>query len=427
MRVSLSRLSPAKFSTPQTLKEIRRDLLLAWLRPFSGYLQNRGLFLPASESNHAIDYDKLAGIFMEPSPDMPGDLQESLFLIHGMATRPWMDRILEGLESNELDAGPEDELTPADVAVKAWLLDRGLLQRLHNFHEITLPRSFSYFSTDASPLPEFAGPTREQMARLEERLNAFFVAWRRGRGARLFAYQRLDSDMEPTALTPAFGSCGPSIEQHAQVPDSSPRASSSIPREWWFLIRHGAPCRREGAMDKGEPTTVFYRPQSHDVLVYDATRGEMRVNCCSARERTVLLRIFGQCLFGRNDFFPGTAKYTLAPLVRRGRDSLACADVPGIEQVRLTEVEFFYENNPWKRVIQKADDIFTLIERSELSWPGHRGQIVRATFKVKFWRAKKPRRLTIVPCNKALYGCDDDSTLLEQWLEAREFVMSKAE
>jgi len=32
-----------------------------------------------------------------------------------------------------------------------------------------------------------------------------------------------------------------------------------------------------------------------------------------------------------------------------------------------------------------------------------------------------------VPCNKALYGCDDDSTLLEQWLEAREFVMSKAE
>jgi len=179
-------------------------------------------------------------------------------------------------------------------------------------------------------------------------------------------------------------------------------------------------------MENGQPATVFYRPQRHDVLVYDPVRGELRVNCCSKRERDVFLRAFGIHLFGRPDFFPGTAKYTLAPLVRRGRDCLACADVRGIERVHLKEVEFFHTDAPWQRVTRKADDIFELVERAEVQWPARVEQITRATFEVKFWRARRPRRLTIVPCNKALYGRDDDSALLEEWLAARQFIVTDA-
>ena len=36
----------AKFSSPWTLRSIRTDLLLAWLRPSAGYLEDRGLKLP---------------------------------------------------------------------------------------------------------------------------------------------------------------------------------------------------------------------------------------------------------------------------------------------------------------------------------------------------------------------------------------------
>ena len=174
-------------------------------------------------------------------------------------------------------------------------------------------------------------------------------------------------------------------------------------------------------MEHGEPTSVFFRPQKYDLLKYDSARGEMAVNCCSDLERRVLLRLFGGCLFGRKDFFPGTAKYTLAPLLH-GRACLACGDIPGIESVSLTEVQFYTRKDPWNVLIRKADDIFQLIERGALEWPEKVEEIARATFLIKFWKAKRARRLTIVPCNKALYGRDSDSGISEKWLKARTFI-----
>jgi hypothetical protein len=157
-------------------------------------------------------------------------------------------------------------------------------------------------------------------------------------------------------------------------------------------------------------------------MVYDPVRGELRVNCCGKRERAVFLRAFGMHFFGRADFFPGQAKYTLAPLVRSGRDCLACADVPGVERVSLTEVEFFFDAHPWQRVTRRAADIFTLVEHEQVEWPKHVESITRATFQVKFRDAKRPRQVTIVPCNRALYGRDDDGARVEAWLAARNFV-----
>jgi hypothetical protein len=365
-------------------------LLLAWLRPSAGYLENQGLKLPetfTATQNGApawIDYDKLGEIFMNPTAEMPPKLLESVFLIQEMANPPGMDLLLAAAEAHGMDFGHRDDLSPADVAVQFWLMNPRLLENLHSCHEITRPRSFRYFSTDASPVPDFSGPTPQQVADLEQRLNSFYVAWKCGKGARVFSYEQ-----------------GP---------------------EWWFLVRHGAPCRREGAMQDGEPTSICYRPQKHDVMKYDKTRGEMAVNCCCDRERRVLLRHFGAALFGRHDFFPGTAKYSLAPLLL-GRSCLACANQFGIERIGLIEVEFYFREEPWKCVRHKASDIFELVERGELQWPRKAEEIVRATFKVKFKRARRARRLTIVPCNKALYARDSDSGVLERFLKAGGFVM----
>jgi hypothetical protein len=191
---------------------------------------------------------------------------------------------------------------------------------------------------------------------------------------------------------------------------------------WVFLIRHGAPCRRECAMQDDLPTTVFYRPQQNDVLKYDAARGELAVNCCSDRERRVLLRLFGTCLFGRPDFFPGAARYTLTPLIRHGRACLACADVPAIEHVHLTEVEVAVQEDPRHRDIRKAADIFALVESGKLVWPQNADEIRRATFSIKFRRAPRPRRLTIMPCNRVVYGREEDSGILEQLMRNRGFI-----
>ena len=229
--------NPRKFSSPETLSKIRPNLLLEWLKPMRPYFEQRGLALPPPDSAQPLDFEKLARICMEPAPDMPAEFVDSLYLIHEMAHPAGMDAIIEGAQAVGLsfDAGPEP--TPADVAVQAWLLDRRLLENLHNCQELTRPRAFRYFSTDADPVPAFDGPTDKQLAGLEGRLCAFYEAWHRGKGTRVFAYR------QPPVLRSASDEGGSNLELR--------------PSEWCFLVRHGMPFRRESALENGQPATVF--------------------------------------------------------------------------------------------------------------------------------------------------------------------------
>lgn len=172
-------------------------------------------------------------------------------------------------------------------------------------------------------------------------------------------------------------------------------------------------------MEEGRPDAVRFRPLKHDVLVYHAGRGEMRINCCSPHERTVLLRAFGIHLFGNPDFFPNVEKYTLSPLLTQGRACLYCWDVPGLEAVRLTGVEFFSPGLPSGRHIYESDDIFEHFKRENIKWPEHADTITRATFRVKIQGHRCWRRLAILPCNRAIYSRDGDGVILEKWMLKR--------
>ena len=189
-----------------------------------------------------------------------------------------------------------------------------------------------------------------------------------------------------------------------------------------FLLRHGEPCKREGAIKDGQTTTVFYRPEKFDVLAYDSQRGEIRIHCSGKRELEELRRAFGLHVFGKEDFFPATAKYTLAPLLL-GRGCVVCNDIAGIESITLTKVEVFYRTNPWQRITRESEDIFTLAENEPFQWPAAPERLTRAWFEVKFTSGNSPRRVTIMPPNRAQYGRDDDNILVEKWLMARGFIV----
>jgi hypothetical protein len=192
---------------PDTLRQIRPNLLLAWLTPVRGCLEKRGLHWPEIGAEPTLDLDALAAILMQPSPDMTSEMVDSLYLIHEMANPSGMDALLAEAEGKGVRLAAGEDLWPADVAVQAWLLYPRLLERVPQLQEMTRPRSFTYFSTDADPVLPFAGPTPEQPVALEARLDRFYRAWKRGLGARVFAYRWED--------------------------------------EWWFLVRHELPCRRE--------------------------------------------------------------------------------------------------------------------------------------------------------------------------------------
>jgi len=162
------------------------------------------------------------------------------------------------------------------------------------------------------------------------------------------------------------------------------------------------------------------------VLKFDPLRGEIGVSCRSPVEQRVLLKHFGRCLFGRPDFFPCEARFDLRPLVTLGRAALTFDDVQGIEEVRLTGLEFYQREDPWHREIREAADVFALLEQKKVLWPQELNEITKATFTLKLWRQKHPRRMTIVPCNRALYSHDEHSWILEQWAQRRRFARALA-
>jgi hypothetical protein len=300
-----------------------------------------------------------------------------------MATVEGMDSLLEEARIEGLRIEDDANPSPADIAVQVWLQNRDILERKHAEQFLTKPRSFEYFQTEKDPVPEFVLPKAKATQALERELDDWFEEHKRGRGTRVFAYPREDS-------------C-------------------------WFLVRHGDPFKREGSLDEGKPSSVYYRPEKFDVLVYDPKTGEIRMNARSKGEKDLYRRAFGLHIFGSADFFPGTSKYTLEPLRTDGSASLVCTDVDGMDWVRLIEVRYAWGGKHNETETRQADDIFEALAEREAQMPA-KARIVRARFKVKFSDAKTPRTVTIRPSNIAQYQRDADSVLVEQWLLNRGFV-----
>jgi len=377
-----------RFSNPDALKAISPEHFLAIISSYRAFFIARGVALPVPGSADEIDYEGLVRILMTPDSDTPKDLADALYFVHEMATAEGMDDLLHEAEKNaiSLDCGPNP--TPADVAVRMWLKARSVLERKHAEQFLTQPRSFEYFQTDRSPLPHFKKPTKKALEALEEDLDSWFESKKRGRGARVFVYPK----------------------QNAV----------------WFLVRHGEPFKREGSLDGGRSSSVFYRPEKHDVLVYEPFIGELRMNATSKGEKELYRKKFGLHLFGDQSFFPGTSKYTLEPLRTRGALSLVCTDVDGMEWVRLKEIRYFWGGVENEVEIRRADDIFAALEARGRTIPT-KAAIIRASFAVKFTDSKTPRTVCIRPSNIAQYIRDDDSTLVEDWLTKRGFVVAEEE
>jgi hypothetical protein len=373
-----------RFSRPGGLKAIRADHLVSLLAPYSAFFVARGVTLPPAGDEDRLDYEGLVRVLMTPDSDTPSDLANALFFVHEMSTPGGMDELLPAAEAEGIAITGNPDPTPADVAVQVWLRDPRLLERKHAERYLERPRSFEYYRTTVSPVPEFRQPSRETIARLEQDLDDWFSKKRRGRGARVFVYPKADGV--------------------------------------WFLVRHGQPYERKAVVRDGESESLFFRGEAHDVLVYDPTFGEIRMNASSKGERETYRTKFGRHFFGDDEFFPGTAKYTLEPLRTDGARSLVCNDVEGMEWVKLKQVEFFRGGPAMETEVRKATDVFAAFDARGRSLPD-RARIARASFSVKFRDSKTPRTVTVRPPHVTQYTRDDDSTVAEMWLRKRGFTV----
>lgn len=373
------------FSQPEILRGIDPDNLVSLLADHRAALEALGLKLPDAADSTGFDYEKLTALLMEPDK-LPRDVREAFYFIHEMATDEGMECLLDAAEEAGIKIVGTPGPTAGDTAVQIWLKDRELLERKHAEQFLQNARSFQSFGTETAPVPKYRDPIA-RMAQIKEELDDFFDSpkRRRGRNTKIFPYVREDSV--------------------------------------WFLVRHGDPFRRVGAIDeKGESYGAYYWPEKFDVLVLDAIDGELRINARNKGEKKEYRKVFGRHLYKDDGFFSVENKYTLEPLREKGEDAIA--PVEGMDGVLLTEVDFFWGGSFSEKEIRKADDVFGAYAARKAKFPA-KPRIIKACFRVTFSDSERPRTVTIKPPNEAQYTRDADSVIVERWLKERGFIVKK--
>ena len=378
-----------RFAQPDVLKNISQPNLITFLKQYENYLTKRGFSFELNDDE--LDLETLRQILMNPTEDMDIEFVEALFFIQEMSGDKRFEELSEQAEANNIDV--HEDSTAADLALALWLHDPELLKRPHAEVMILKPKSFMYFQSDQKSPDTFDLPKAETMRTLEADMDAWFSKNKRGTGCRILPVSAAD-DEDKT----------------------------------YFLIRHGMPFKREGKIESGQSKTIFYRPEFHDVIVYDRANNELAVfnKSGAKKERTMYLDLFSQHLFGQAEYFPGAEKYTLQPLIDNGDAALACADIDGLEAVKLVEIRLQFPGLYNDRQTLQSNDIFASLKARNREFPAS-GKLVSASFSVKFENAKRPRRVTVRTPNVANFDRKEDSHLIERWLRKRGFVNEQQE
>jgi hypothetical protein len=378
----MARFNSKSFAQPDLLKKIHLQNLFALLVPHLTFLQARG-FSPSVGENGQFDFLGLAGILAEPDESMSSDLVEAFHVIGNLGTDERFDELLEIAAANGIDTGGE-EVTAADLAARIWLHAPQALERKDREALFDRRRKFESFRSRAGDqvFPIEALPT--DFSELERDLDSWFEPKKRGVGCKV-------------------------IRKNA-------------PGEVRFLVQHGEPCRREPSRKGSESTCTFFRPERTDVLIYDLIHNELRVNAGTLSELKLYVAKFGRHLFGDENRFVFSPKYTLEPLKAQGKDALRCRDIHGMEWARLREIQYVWDAIHGHVETQKADDLFEAFAVRGISVEKD-PELSKAVFSVKLAAERKPRAVAVRPSNVAEYGRGEEALLIEEWLRARGFIV----
>lgn len=376
-----------RFAQPDVLKTIKPESLIAFLKPHESYLSGRNFTLTINGSGE-LEYEVLAAILMDSTEKTPIPMIDALYYIQEMSSNEQFDNLQE--LANGVNLTISADCTPADLAVALWLHDQELLKRSHAEVLAFTPKSFKYFQAKKKAKNKVPlNPTADQCKAIEKDMDEWFQQNKRGVGSRIFAFP---------------------VEDEGKT---------------YFLIRHGMPVKREGKMDEGKSSSIVYRPEVHDVVIYDNENHEMAIfnKSTAKKEQHMYLGLFGSHFFKDADHFPNDDKYTLKPLIDSGKDALACVDIQGMEEVKLTEIQLQFRGPLNDRRIYRSKDFFKSLENGKRAFPNY-GELVSATFSVKF-DTSKPRTVRIQTPNVAKFDRKEDSHLIETWLRKRGFVIEQ--
>jgi hypothetical protein len=381
----MASFDPKVFTRPDGLKRITNDNLIAFLEPHRSYLAGRGFSFP---TDPALDFphEDLAKLLMQYDEKIPDSLVNGLYYIDEVASNEPLEDMMDRANNAGITLSVNGKSTAADVATQIWNAKPDLLIERAVRSLAFQKSSFMYFVGKLGRTRNLPATPDIKLKQLETLMDPWFESKQRGKGTRVFAFPRTDKA--------------------------------------WLLIRHGMPMIREGKHeDDGSSGVALYRPQKHDVVIYDADQDVLAVNADTKGARTLYRETIGHVLFGDKDYFGEGEIFTLAPIRDDGAACLVSSDIDGIDRVRLREVVRVLPGRIPITEITRASDLFAALE-DHADAKFKYGNIIAAKFGVLF-RGARQERVVSVSKGSARYDRDTDAPAVEAWLDARGFYASQ--
>jgi len=380
------------FATAKALQRLEAVLLCEVLMKFPEYLKARDLKLPANPNQDNLDYEAIRAACIYG--DMPADLDDVLCYVSIMGTTAGWEQIQEEARSRKkkLDFAA-DNLTHADLVMKAWLWDwpknKSLLEESYSRARIHARSSYVYFPPLRDARHKYKMPSEAAVAVMKQDLADYFVAEGLGKGSNIVWFE--------------------------------------FEKEVWFLIRYPGRLKRQETYDEeGTTENLSFKPVEYDAVVYHKIYGDLRMNTSRIREHRKYRIFFGYALLSSENLFsPAGRMITLEPLKGHCLGIFTSDDINGLAEIEPVELAYHRIGEIGREIIWRADKHTTLLASNKLDpflLPDDTDTVRYAKFRYRLKDRTKYDSLTVHQGDSMTYERDGDSAVLEEWLRTRKFV-----
>jgi hypothetical protein len=187
--------------------------------------------------------------------------------------------------------------------------------------------------------------------------------------------------------------------------------------ELWLLIRHGGYLERRGDVDEksGEVSTVCFRDEEYDVLIYNIRHRELKIRRTTDATMERLKAEFGQLFFGSAHTFVGRESFPLDVLKQDDLSFFRTVKVPGIKDVKFSEVRYMLHGSVIKTVHEKSADLLQSADAGYVV-PEVAFQVDFAKLRFRFEGEDKYRSVDLYPPNRSSFARESDAPKVEEWL-----------
>jgi len=367
----------SKFTNPEVFRRFSPALLAEFLCRSAEAVQDRGIDLPPTPTDDNMPYEQISRLFLSADESLM-ELYDAINLVNTLAANKGRGAIIEVAKSQNVWI-PRELSSPYDVALWTWLNHPDIAERAGYRLKMHNARSFYYF-------PSFLGEdtpelmyTPENIQHFADSMGSFYAQASKGGVAKVLDVMEGD--------------------------------------ELWLLIRHGGYLERRGDVDEesGEVSTVCFRDEEYDVLIYNTRHRELKIRRATDATMDRLKAEFGQLFFGSAHTFVGRESFPLGILQQNDLSFLRTVKVPGIKDVKFSEVRYMLHGSVTKTVHEKSADLLQSAVDGYVV-PEIAFQVDFAKLRFRFEGEDRYRSVELFPPNRSSFARESDAPKVEEWL-----------